>query len=668
MNMNVRPDNISSLDFVPSRQDRFHPYDRETVEFDSAILNDRPRMKKSLLGRIFNAKTQDFLIGAAVTGSLSTATRLGVLGAAGALGVSTLPAALAAAAATGVVMGAYRFGKEYRNDLRIERNGGLAAADLLSAKSAKRFARHLLASTALSTAGGGMSYALVHVYGDQIVEAARHFGITDKASAAYSFVADKASSAVKAVADYDIVDKTQSVAASAYGSVKDSDLAAKVQSLDIPGKASAMVSEIRNYDYAEKLSAGVSSVKNKLSSFFSGLKADEFKAPKQVSSTIGPKIQDRLPEYGAATSAPAPSETATPLKAEPAPLMTRQPAQAPMTIKPAPHDFDPPRFSPTAPSVEPQPAPQAVPPKPAPAPVITETAKVEAPVQQPRAATIAADKMATTPPALEKPVTSGKEAVSQLLSPKADQPQSFVPAQEFAGKIKDDFLPATPKAPEMTGSTAQKPFETAAKPPAIETVPVPAPRPEPTITDRVGSHFEGQKLSKRAAALVEHAVKGDDQAQKDLAVKLLRGKGGFAKDAGMALDLYKSAAAAGNVQAKVDLAYVKFHGLGGSAADRTGAIAEMRSLARQNGHAKELLNDWLGKKVEHVRHAARSVAGAAHKNAEAPAPSSKSALGKLGCVFKTSGDGTPFAAVCKGGKDVLTSFRVGDKITLPGLK
>lgn len=84
------------------------------------------------------------------------------------------------------------------------------------------------------------------------------------------------------------------------------------------------------------------------------------------------------------------------------------------------------------------------------------------------------------------------------------------------------------------------------------------------------------------------------QAMKDEAYKLLNGIG-VEKDIDAARNLYEAAAAAGNKQAQIDLAYLQHHGKAGYVVDTQGSLAKMQELAKDNGVAKNFVDQWLGK-------------------------------------------------------------------------
>jgi TPR repeat protein len=173
--------------------------------------------------------------------------------------------------------------------------------------------------------------------------------------------------------------------------------------------------------------------------------------------------------------------------------------------------------------------------------------------------------------------------------------------------------------PEKTGTMSPEALKRLAE---QTHAPVPMPKPElidlpaPVITtaDRITQLTQDHHFGKRWQGIIDHAMKGDAQAQKDIAKAVLNGTNGFDKNPEQAAELYRAAAAAGNTQAKVDLAYMQFHGLGGIQPDTKAALETLREQASGNKYARSMLRHLSGGETVHksasaaLKHAATAEA------------------------------------------------------------
>lgn len=177
-----------------------------------------------------------------------------------------------------------------------------------------------------------------------------------------------------------------------------------------------------------------------------------------------------------------------------------------------------------------------------------------------------------------------------------------------------------------------------------------------TFEENFGSAFEGMDLSSRAERAVEAALSGTDQQQKDLAMNVLNGLGGFDKDPELAARMYAflledTKPAAGerasqtHMQVVRDMAYLMFHGKG-IPADPDAARTMLEEIAPRSRVARDMLAEWNG---EQVHRAAATVARAA------------STSGGLNCEFVSAGNRI-VSGTCELPAD--TSLRVGDRISL----
>jgi|GEM_PF-5862387 len=248
-----------------------------------ASLKPRPedKKKKGFARFLFNVatseKTRDFVMGAAISGGISTATRMGVLGAAGLMGASLLPATLIAAGSAGAAVGTYRLYKDYKAE---------KAAGTWEGWTFKKCAGSLLMGTMFSTFGGGASYMVMN-HGDLIadyagkvsgvvVDALRDAGVIDAASKTFGTVShyvaagmnwsfsgstdfiartsDKViasvGTAVSAVTSYDY----GATFASSVDAVKET-----LQGWGASGKS--LIASVTNYDYGAAYNSSVETVK-----------------------------------------------------------------------------------------------------------------------------------------------------------------------------------------------------------------------------------------------------------------------------------------------------------------------------------------------------------------------------------------------------------------------
>lgn len=162
---------------------------------------------------------------------------------------------------------------------------------------------------------------------------------------------------------------------------------------------------------------------------------------------------------------------------------------------------------------------------------------------------------------------------------------------------------------------------------AVTPTPVLTPAPAPAaipVGDRISALADENKLNRRWTGIAEKAIAGDAQAQKDVAMAVLNGNGGFAKNPEQALEIYRAAADAGNMQAKVDLAYIEFHGLAGVQSNPQQALETLREYSGNNKYARSMLKD-----LERVGVPSGSGVKAALAAAATPAPAAADPIGDL---------------------------------------
>lgn len=176
--------------------------------------------------------------------------------------------------------------------------------------------------------------------------------------------------------------------------------------------------------------------------------------------------------------------------------------------------------------------------------------------------------------------------VREILEP-AKLPEIDPPSMDIQQRIDQAHaLTAKPETavPPQPQTAVQPSLEEAVAPVA------PAPAAIP-VGDRISALVEDSKLNRRWTAIAENAMSGNAQAQKDVAMAVLNGNGGFAKNPEQALEIYRAAADAGNMQAKVDLAYIEFHGLAGVESNPQQALETLRGYADNNKYARSMLKD-----------------------------------------------------------------------------
>lgn len=257
---------------------------RKILEDDGATAATSPRVRAGrlkrfghMLGNVATSKkTHDFLIGAAVSGAISTSTRLGVLGAAGVMGVSMLPATLIAAGSAGAAVGAYRLYKDYKKE---------KADGTWEGWSFEKSAKKLLVSTMLSTLGGGAGY-MVFNHGDLIAQYAgkakdvvvgvlQQAGVIDVATQTYDATRGYTAAAI----NWLIPGGTEVLAS--FGR-------------KIAEGGAALAASVGSYDYTGKIASAFTGVKQTLTGWGASLKALYAAAPVQetpVAAIDTPEIE-----------------------------------------------------------------------------------------------------------------------------------------------------------------------------------------------------------------------------------------------------------------------------------------------------------------------------------------------------------------------------------------
>ena len=673
--------------------------------YQGPLLDDR-----GLFKRLFNAKTQDFLAGAAIVGSLSYATRIGVLSAATAVGVSALPAVLAAGATTGLVTGSIRFYREYKK----------ASYDLDDPEVRRIFRNQLLMSTALSTLGGGMGYAFVNHY-DFIADVAQKTGVpawiggnlTALANSPVGIAVADIAAPVKtmAVEAYDralpgiaaMFESSKAFAGRVYDSLPDG-VSAGIEnavqsvkgwwksamsavglshSVSAAQAATPAVADDNNITFAERMGEGnnVSVVQQTVEPAASGRPAidkfdpeERYLPNRHVVQTIkitpeGASVPDATPPQAVVAEAQKPEPFNVPVSEPVTPEELAALEEARAHIGPTPLYIQDYLARPTGDFAIAQPTPSF--------------AGLDF-VKTPEGMALPEFDANSTPKYLPKltekfTIHSWDNRFEDLTAGVTPENVDEVFAELESGLGRDN-LPTgyfdkkifTDRAAEIIakGASGDLPMQR-----DISAAVVASPSPEPAIApthapapgsvkEQIGSYFEGKHLSRRAERIMEKAMSGDLQGQKDLAMNLLHGKGGFPQDSAMAMKLYDNVIAEGSVEGKYprgavfqairDKAWVQFYGYGDVPADQEAAKSAMRKLAEFNGGARRMLREWTGEKVRHVAEASKHAVASVHENVAKKMP------GRLSCNFMKV-DNTVVSGTCKGGN---LGLKVGDKITL----
>lgn len=708
--------------------------------------------KKGFLRKVFNVRNMtDFALGAGTSWGLSTVSRAGILSAAAAAGVGTFPAVLIAAAGTSAVMSVYRHRKDYNKDKAVALLEGREIEGMFEGANWTKFKKKLLVSTMFSTIGGGVVFNHLHhdqvaAFGHSAMKFSRDLGIND-------FVSKTTAPVVEKLNEWGVTDWTAKNSAKAIGwaskhlapvtswvseqtrsplawlsqkttAIADYAKSAVVKTITAAEQAKDYVVDTgknivssTNHFIARARAAypGIKDSSEKATKFYAdlldGKKHDAFKMPARPVSVMPKTIvladnPSISPVHVVHTVPVKPYVDPQIVAAKPVTSMIEKfgPAQSPFgtvanfedrfnaltTIKPS---FD---------NITGMPAKDLP---------LTLGVKLPQATDQQVSWENFADRMNEQPkPALQTPSgasvvqTSTQKITAQNFYDRLNQtpkpaPQTLggVPLQEqplnlpakpvlaqgFDPAKVETYTPAVQEAPTVTPDVA-----------AI--TPVPA-LPQATWQDKLQHHFEGQHLRPRTQALIDRVMNGDAQSQKDLAVKLINGQGGFVKDTDLGLALYRDAAAQGNTQARIDLAYGKLHGLWGMTADRQGAMEELDAITKKSSRARSMLNELKGivaePKVPH--HAANSVTEAvrpAHQPAKLPsvkvsthayvdpqvvhAPVTKhiptpiarpSGISNttLGCKFTNiTEDGNTVLGSCKAPEG---AFKIGQKFKMPSL-
>lgn len=672
-----------------------------------AIASMQPRVedkKKKRFGRFLvnvatSKKTYDFMIGAGVSAAISTSTRMGVLGAAGVLGVSMLPATLIAAGSAGAAVGAYRLYKDYKAE---------KAAGTWEGWTFKKSAGKLLMSTMLSTIGGGAGYMVLN-HGDVIAEYAGKMtsAVVDVLRGAG--VIDAAAKTFDSVRNYG--------AAALNWSLPGSTEALSSIGRKIAEGGAAMAASVGTYDYVGKVASTFESVKGTLKGWGASIKAlysppakSEIVVSAQPIVPTLPKEEilalNNIPVMQNEIVIPAPP-VLSPLTSEDILAQSQPPAVEtdpfePRVVKTSivladgtiitPEEqalkkaaeqakliaeFDPRRISdafenvvatqkPTIPElgIYPQTALAFAA---APGDAVENaaaavyaigsvspdvTAAID-PVQQ-SANTIVADTFAK----LKFPESAANPALNAYIPELGVYPQATTlqfPEMPAGAIDTAKIYSLGDVSPEMTSSIDPSQGYVV----AADVTPV---LPPATFADAFGTKFEGMDLSRRAERAVEAAMNGSDQQRKDLAMNILNGNAGFKKDPELAASIYKflledTKPAAGekasqtHLQVVRDTAYLMFYGKG-MAADPETAKGLLEEISPRSKVARDMLAEWNGEKVQ------RTVTAATK---ETVTKAAAAGTGGLNCEFISAGNRV-VAGSCEFKGEM--PLKVGDKISL----
>lgn len=688
---------------------------------------------ESIFKRLFNANTAEFLTSAAIVGSASYATRIGVLAAATTAGASVLPAALLAGAVVGLATGSLRFGMECRK----------GRYDLSDPAVHKILLKRLLMSTALSTVGGGIGYAFVNHY-DFIAEVAQKTGVPAWISSNYAALANSP----VGIAVGNAIGPVRTAVADTYNAIARPALSAMAENgRAFMGQAyegiAAYGAYLKGaYNSLPDVSAGVESAAQTVKGWWkSAMNAVGFSQEAQASTP-------------AAVQAPSAPQNSVAVQDRPATLHERFIVRADGTLP-----GDPPgsesvsleemgaktvttiRYTPDGAVIPDNAAPQQVQvaameesvpqPQPDPRIQVEPSSSAVAPVEPPPSYEIA-ERAAETPQYVQDylaGITGIKQSVPSFAGLDFTKTWHGYEFPEFDANSTPKYLPkledkftvrpwgnrfdllASEVTPEnvsqvvanlndplaggrsVSGVFESKAFsdhagqvaskatgidvsknvvaEMPAPAPAPAPAPVSAPAPAPaslaasstgSMKEQIGSYFEGKNISPEAGRIMEKAMSGNLQGQKDLAVGLLHGQNGLPKDPAMAMKLYDNVIAEGSVEGKRprgavfqairDKAWVQFYGYGNVASDQEAAKATMAKLAEFNSGARRTLAEWTGEKVRHVAAASKHAVSSVKESVTGKAS-------KLACDW-VKVDGRIVSGNCRGN----LGLKVGDKITL----